>query len=80
MGIEKYYYVLEDEGKPTPVLEFDVTPEMPANLAQYLSSLLQSGPVIFYGTEEQVNSLKKSGMAVLQVDETTAAITLRNLD
>jgi hypothetical protein len=53
---------------------------MPADLTEFISNLLQAGPVLLYGTDEQVNSLKQNGLAMLHVDDTTEAETLRNLD
>lgn len=58
MNMKKYFYILEDEGKSTLVPEFDQKPSMPADLTEYISNLLQAGPVLLYGTDEQVNALK----------------------
>jgi hypothetical protein len=41
---------------------------------------LQAGPVLLYGTDDQVNALKQNGLAMIHVDDTTEAETLRNLD
>jgi hypothetical protein len=81
MGLKKYYYVLEDEGRPTPTLEFDSQPAKPDDLAKYIGNLLSNGPVLFYGTTEQAAALSQSGLEpMLHVDETTDSEILRTLD
>lgn len=40
MNMKKYFYVIEDEGKPTLVPEFDQKPDMPEDLARYIEEFL----------------------------------------
>ncbi len=64
MNMKKYFYIIDDEGKPTLLPEFDQKPNMAANLTEYISKLLQVEPVLLY----------------LHIDASVGADILRNLD